>query len=93
MAKVAVSIPDELLQSMDVYAKEHFLSRSGFISMCCHQFLQAQELQRVIGAMSDSMTKVADAAEAGTIDDKTMQEFEQFQKLAKAITSAQVKRA
>lgn len=93
MAKVAVSIPDELLQSMDAFAKENFLSRSGFISMCCHQFLQAQEMQRVIGAMSDSMEKMANAAEAGSIDEDTMQEFEQFQKLAKIITNAQLKRA
>ena len=93
MAKVAVSIPDELLQSMDEYAKTNYLSRSGFISMCCHQFLQAQELQRVIGAMSDSMAKMADAAEAGSIDEATMQEFEQFQKLVKVITTAQLKRA
>lgn len=93
MAKVAVSIPDELLQNMDVYAKNNYLSRSGFISMCCHQFLQAQELQRVIGAMSDSMEKMANAAEAGSIDEETLQEFEQFQKLAKVITNAQLKRA
>lgn len=92
MAKVAVSIPDELLQNMDKYAKDNFLSRSGFISMCCNQFLQAQEMQRVIGAMSDSMAKVADAAEAGSIDAKTMHEFEQFQKLARMITNAQLKR-
>lgn len=92
MAKVAVSIPDELLQSMDEYAKAHFLSRSGFISMCCHHYLQAQELQRVVGVMSDSMAKMADAAEAGSIDEATMKEFEQFQKLAKMITTAQLKR-
>lgn len=93
MAKVAISIPDDLLQSMDTYAKNNFMSRSGFISMCCHQYLQALELQRVIGAMSDSMTKMADAAEAGSIDEETMQEFEQFQKLAKMITNAQLKKA
>lgn len=93
MAKVAVSIPDELLQGMDEYAKKNFLSRSGFISMCCHQFLQTQELQRVMGAMSDSMAKMASAAEAGAIDEETMQEFEQFQRLAKMITSAQLKKA
>ena len=39
------------------------------------------------------MAKMADAAEAGSIDEATMQEFEQFQKLAKVITTAQLKRA
>lgn len=90
MAKVAVSISDELLESMDGYAKKNFMTRSGFISMCCHQYLQALELQRVIGAMSDSMEKMAAAAEKGEIDEKTLKEFEQFQQLAKVITKAQL---
>lgn len=86
MAKVAISVSDELLFSMDSYAKANYMTRSGFVSMCCNQFLQAKELQRVIGSMASSMEKLAAAAEAGTIDEATLNEFEQFQFLAQSIS-------
>lgn len=92
MAKVAISVSDELLSSMDSYAKENYMTRSGFVSMCCNQFLQAKELQRVIGSMAAAMEKMADAAEAGTIDEATLKEVEQFQILAQTITKAQLGR-
>lgn len=92
MAKVAISVSDELLMSMDSYAKDNYMTRSGFVSMCCNQFLQAKELQRVIGSMADSMERMAAAAEAGSIDEATLKEFEQCQLLAQTITKAQLGR-
>ena len=88
MAKVAISVSDDLLLSMDSYAKANYMTRSGFVSMCCNQFLQAKELQRLIGSMAASMEKMADAAEAGAIDESTLKEFEQFRFLAQTISKA-----
>lgn len=93
MAKVAISISDELLESVDQYAKENFQTRSGFISMCCNQFLNAQQLQRVLGSMAESMAKMADAAAAGSVDEDTLREFEEFEKLAKLIANAPLRKA
>lgn len=93
MAKVAISISDELLDSVDQYAKDNFQTRSGFISMCCNQFLQAQQMQRIFGSMADSMAKMADAAAAGSVDEETMREFDEFQKMAKLIANAQLRKA
>lgn len=90
MAKVAISVSDELLMSMDSYAKENYMTRSGFVSMCCNQFLQAKELQRLVGSMVLSMEKMAAAAESGMIDDATLKEFEQFKVLAQTISKAQI---
>lgn len=93
MAKVAISLSNELLESVDKYAKDNFQTRSGFIAMCCNNFLQAQQLQRVLGSMADSMAKMADAAEAGSIDEETLREVEQFEKLARMIAGAQIRKA
>ena len=90
MAKVAISIPDDLLFSIDTYTKNNFQTRSGFISMCCTQFLQSIELQRVIGAMSDAMQRVAALAEEGQIDEAALREIEQFSQVAKVLTQTKI---
>lgn len=89
MGKITISLSDGLLQNMDQYAKDNFMTRSGFISMCCSQFLQSIEMQRIIVSISSSMQKLADAAESGSIDGATMKEFERFQSLSQLLTQSQ----
>ena len=87
MAKVAISLPDELLESVDRYAKDNFQTRSGFISMCCNSFFQAQHMQRILGSMADSMAKLADASAEGSVEEDLLQEIQQFEKMAKLIVN------
>ena len=78
MAKINISIDDELLEKIDTLADENYTSRSGFISMGMNDFIKQKEVLYAIKSMSASMAKIA---KTGTIDDETLKELETFQTL------------
>lgn len=60
MAKVQISINDELLGKVDSYCKDMFITRSGFISLLCSQYLQKNEVTKVLNNLQDSLIKICD---------------------------------
>ena len=42
--KVQVSVPDGLLERIDAYCDKNRYTRSGFISLCVSQYLDAKEI-------------------------------------------------
>lgn len=76
MAKINISIDDELLEKIDNLAEDNFTSRSGFISMGMNEFVKSKEIVSAIKSMSVSMAKIATM---GTIDEDTQKELEAFQ--------------
>ena len=76
MAKINISIDDELLEKIDNLAEDNFTSRSGFISMGMNEFVKSKEIVSAIKSMSVSMAKIATM---GTIDEDTQKELEMFQ--------------
>lgn len=76
MAKINISIDDELLAKIDNLAEDNFTSRSGFISMGMNEFVKSKEIVSAIKSMSVSMAKIATM---GTIDEDTQKELEMFQ--------------
>lgn len=82
MAKINISIDDELLNKIDKLAEENYTSRSGFISMGMSQFVVSKEVVSAIQSMSVSMAKIATL---GTIDEDTFKELETFQNLCKMV--------
>lgn len=78
MAKINISIDDELLEKIDNLAEDNFTSRSGFISMGMNEFVKSKEIVSAIKSMSVSMAKIATM---GTIDEETQKELEMFQAL------------
>lgn len=85
MAKINISIDDELLEKIDTLADENYTSRSGFISMGMNEFVKQKEVLHAIKSMSASMAKIA---KTGTIDDETLKELETFQTLCGIMTNA-----
>lgn len=82
--KVNVTLDDELMQRLDSYADENYMSRSGFISLACTQFLNAADVSRAVRDMAFAMRKIADK---GEIDDETKQQLEDFERLSKMLYS------
>lgn len=82
MAKVQITLDDKLLERVDTYADENYMSRSGLLSLAATQFLNAAEVSRAIKGMSFAMQKIADN---GEIDEKTMKELEDWERLAKML--------
>lgn len=83
MAKVQISIDDELLQRVDRQADANYMSRSGLISLACSQFLNSQDVMLVIKDISLAMRKIADN---GTVDQETMEQLEDFERLSRMLT-------
>ena len=82
MAKINVSIDDKLLERVDTFADENYMSRSGLISLACTQFINTNELMSLIKEMAFNIRKIADTQK---IDDKTIKQLENFELMAKML--------
>jgi metal-responsive CopG/Arc/MetJ family transcriptional regulator len=83
MAKVQITLDDELMKRVDTYADENYMSRSGLLSLAATQFLNAADVSRAIKDLSLAMQKIADT---GQLDHETMEQLEDFERLAKFLT-------
>lgn len=81
--KVNITLDDELLQRADDYADRNYMSRSGLLSLALTSFLNSNEMMLAIKDMSVSIRKIADQ---GTVDDATLQQLEDFERLSKLIS-------
>lgn len=78
--KVQISLDDKLMERVDAYADNNYMSRSGLISLACTQFLNQSDAVLAIKDMSIAMRKIADT---GTIDADTLRELEDFERVCK----------
>ena len=83
MAKVQISVDDELLKRIDNYSDRNYLSRSGFITLACSQYLNQAEVVTAVKDMALCMRKIADT---GTVDEETQKQLEDFERLAQLLT-------
>lgn len=83
--KVQISIDDSLLDRIDNYADNNYLTRSGLITLATNQYLNSAEVITAIKDMSVSMRKIADQ---GSVDEQTMEQLEDFERIAKVLVGA-----
>lgn len=83
--KVQISLDDALMERLDDYAKENYMSRSGLISIACTQYLNSQDVVRAIKEMSFLMRKIA---ETGTIDKEQIEQLADIERLSKMLTQS-----
>ena len=83
--KVQMSISDELVKKIDSFCTDNYLTRSGFVSMACAQYLASYELTLVIKEMALCLRKIADT---GVVDPDTLRDLEDFERIAKMLVSA-----
>lgn len=86
--KVQITLDDELMKRVDAYADEHYMSRSGLLSIAVTQYLNTKEMIGAITRMGIAMEKIADK---GEVDEQTRQELEDFQRMCALFGSAAVK--
>lgn len=78
--KVNVTLDDALMERIDSYADANYMSRSGFVSLACTQYLNQMEAFRAIKEMTICMKKIADT---GKISPEQMEQLEDMERLAK----------
>lgn len=80
--KVQISIDDSLLERIDNYADNNYLTRSGLVTIATNQYLNSVEVISAVKDMSISMRKIADQ---GYVDQETMEQLEDFERIAKVL--------
>lgn len=81
--KVQISIDNELAVRIDNYAEKNYLSRSGFISLACTQYLAQNEAMQAVKEIALAIRKIADT---GSIDSETEEKLKDFERFIKMIT-------
>lgn len=84
--KVQVSLDDKLMERVDNYADNNYMSRSGLISLATTQFLNQADVFLMVKDMSLAMRKIA---EKGTVDHESMEQLEDLERLCKLLTGQQ----
>lgn len=82
MAKINISIDDELLERMDVLRDKMYMSRSGMMTQALSNYINGYELQQSMKMLAYSINKIA---ETGEVDDETKKELDDFNRLAKML--------
>lgn len=80
--KVQISLDDALMQRVDNYADENYMSRSGLVTVALVQYLNGVEATKAIKEMAVCMRKIA---ETGKIDHDTMEQLEDFERFSKML--------
>lgn len=80
MAKVQISIDDELLKRIDKCADDNYTSRSGLISLAMADYLNSKEVFSLVKDMAFAVRKIADN---NVVDDDTMKQLEDFERICK----------
>lgn len=77
--KVNITLNDDLLERIDKYAAENYMSRSGFVSHACNQFLAQAEM---VGLLKNCSAAMAAIARTGNCEPDVMKQLEEFTMLA-----------
>ena len=78
--KVNITVDDKLMERIDRYAEENYMSRSGLVSFACTQFLNQADVVRAIVNMGICMQKIA---ETGIVDEETRKELEDIERICR----------
>ena len=84
MAKVMISLDDELLKRIDDYADDNYMSRSGLVSLATTQYLNANDTLSLLNDLTLAVKKIADEKQ---IDDALLEQIRDYERMAKLIVN------
>lgn len=80
--KISISIDDTLLEKIDDYASENYLTRSGFITLVSKNYLSQQEALKTLSSLRSALDIVKDT---GELDPKSEADIQAFMQIASKI--------
>lgn len=83
--KVQVSMDNALVQRLDQYADDNYMSRSALVTLALTQFLNAQEVTSAVKDMAICIRKIADT---GEVDNETQQKLSDLERRCKVLVGA-----
>lgn len=75
MAKINISINDELLERLDKVATANYVTRSGYISQALANQLNSYELVMALREMGQALTRIAEKADINDDDKKQLDDL------------------
>ena len=85
MARANIKIPDELIQRLDEYAHENYISRSAVMCQACDDYLSRKEMQKLFGRMVDTFERLEQAKD---VDEETKKQLDEFARLSKMLSGS-----
>ena len=82
--KLQISMDDKLVERIDRYADENYMTRSGLITLATSQYLNSNDVILLVKDISLAIRKIADN---GDVDVETVEKLEDFERLCKLLTS------
>lgn len=79
MKKVQLSIDENLIDRIDNYADQNYMSRSAFFTLAASQYLNQAEVVFAIRDLSLAMQKIAKDKK---VDSETLERLEDFERLS-----------
>ena len=83
--KINISLDEELVKRIESYSDANYMSRSGFISLACTQYLAQADVVTAIKTLTLALQKIADT---GAVDSETLKQLEDYQRLAKLLAGS-----
>lgn len=80
--KISISIDDNLLEMIDNFAEENFMTRSGFLTLVSKNYLQQQEVVKTLGSLRATLDTIKGS---GELDPKSEADINAFLQLAGSI--------
>ena len=77
--KINITLPDNLIERADLYAKNNALTRSGLIGLSLSQYLDSMEAMPALKTMLASMAAVTDGSMRGNLsEEETKKQVEEI---------------
>ena len=80
--KISISIDDNLLEMIDNFAEDNYMTRSGFLTLVSKNYLQQQEVVKTLGSLRATLDTIKGS---GELDPKSEADINAFLQLAGSI--------
>lgn len=80
MAKINITIADELLEKIERVATANYTTKSGLISAACASYIRQQEL---LFAVQDGLAAISKIADLQIVSEEDMAQLEEFERTIK----------
>ena len=85
---ITMTITPELLSEIDSQAKNLFMTRSSFVSLCCSQYIEGGRMVQQLGAVSGALRQLSAGQQ---LDEKSAGDLQRFFAFSDVVCQSQKK--
>lgn len=77
-SKLQITLSEGLLEKVDGYVHNHYMTRSGLIAVALDEYLSSRE---ALSAMKNMAATLENIARQGSVDDQSLRELELYKEM------------